>query len=325
MCILRGPQHVFEFTNDAYIRLIGNREFLGRQVRDAIPEAEGQGFLELLDRVFTTGQPFFASEVPLSLQRNPGSPVTQLFLDFIYQPIIESDGAISGIFVEGIDVTEKKYAQDALRVSQERLEEGMVAARMTVWDWDLAKKEVVFSANAPEILGADLERLARPWELLHPDDVTVMRNACEQAIADRGEFQAIVRMIHPQNGGIFWSDIRGKVLCDEAGQPRAIRGITLDVTERKHAEEKLQEADRRKDEFLAMLAHELRNPLAPISAAAQLLKVAKIDKSRIRQASEIIARQVGHMTSLVDDLLDVARVTRGEYPLTNIPLTSKTW
>ncbi|NEX62137.1 hybrid sensor histidine kinase/response regulator [Noviherbaspirillum galbum] len=84
-----------------------------------------------------------------------------------------------------------------------------------------------------------------------------------------------------------------------------------DVTERKRHEHEMVKADRNKDEFLAMLAHELRNPLAPISAAADLLRLARLDESRVRQTSEVIARQVKHMTSLVDDLLDVSRVTRG--------------
>jgi PAS domain S-box-containing protein len=90
--------------------------------------------------------------------------------------------------------------------------------------------------------------------------------------------------------------------------------------EQRQAEEKLKEADRRKDEFLAMLAHELRNPLAPIGAAAQLLKLSSIDESRVRHTSDVISRQVKHMTSLVDDLLDVSRVTRGLVKLEKAPL-----
>jgi len=97
-----------------------------------------------------------------------------------------------------------------------------------------------------------------------------------------------------------------------------------DVTERKHAEDELLEADRRKDEFLAMLAHELRNPLAPISAAAQLLQMAAHDEGRVRAASDIIARQVQHMTGLVDDLLDVSRVSRGEVQLVRQPVDTGT-
>jgi PAS domain S-box-containing protein len=89
------------------------------------------------------------------------------------------------------------------------------------------------------------------------------------------------------------------------------------ITERKAAQQKLEEADRRKDEFLAMLAHELRNPLAPIGAAAELLQIVELDQRRVHQTSRIIGRQVRHMTSLVDDLLDVSRVTRGLVELDN--------
>lgn len=91
----------------------------------------------------------------------------------------------------------------------------------------------------------------------------------------------------------------------------ANRALALEMDVRRSAESKLRQADRRKDEFLAMLAHELRNPLAPISAAAQLLRIGQLDEGRTRQTSELIARQVDHLTSLVNDLLDVSRVTRG--------------
>ena len=92
-----------------------------------------------------------------------------------------------------------------------------------------------------------------------------------------------------------------------------------DVSERRSAQDQLKIADRRKDEFLAMLAHELRNPLAPIGAAAQLLQRAKLDEARVRQTSQIIGRQVDHMTHLINDLLDVSRVTRGLVTLDKAP------
>ncbi len=103
-----------------------------------------------------------------------------------------------------------------------------------------------------------------------------------------------------------------------------IVGFFLDITERRLAEDRLREADQRKDEFLAMLAHELRNPLAPISAAADLLKIGRLDEQRVRQSSAIIGRQVRHMTSLVDDLLDVSRVTRGLVTLARAPVAART-
>lgn len=129
-----------------------------------------------------------------------------------------------------------------------------------------------------------------------------------------------------KDGGLFWARVALTALRDHSGQLVGYSKITVDLTDHKLAEElrhaidKLKEADTRKDEFLAMLAHELRNPLAPIRAAAELLRIAKLDETRVQKTSEIIARQVSHMTSLVDDLLDVSRVTRGQVQLEKTPL-----
>jgi signal transduction histidine kinase len=97
-------------------------------------------------------------------------------------------------------------------------------------------------------------------------------------------------------------------------------GTCTDIDDQKHAEDELRQAAQRKDEFLAMLAHELRNPLAPISSAAQLLKLPSLDPQRVNKAGDIILRQVRHMTDLVDDLLDVSRVTRGLVQVARQPL-----
>ncbi|HAK93183.1 MAG TPA: hybrid sensor histidine kinase/response regulator, partial [Massilia timonae] len=186
IAVLRGPDHVFEITNRSYLQLVGHRALVGKAVRDALPEVQGQGFFELLDHVYRTGQPFVGHAVPLRVQRDPNAPLEERFIDFVYQPIHDQHGKVSGIFVEGSDVTARKRIEDELRA-----------------------------------------------------------------------------------------------------------------------------ANRQKDQFLAMLAHELRNPLAPITTAAQLLQRGQMDAPGIQRASDIIARQAQHMTSLVNDLLDVSRVTRG--------------
>jgi len=186
MAVLRGPDHVFELTNQSYMQLIGHRPIVGRRAREALPEIVGQGFFELLDRVYATGEPFVGHALPVRLQREPDGPLEERYIDFVYQPILDVNGAVSGIFVEGSDVTARKLVEDELRA-----------------------------------------------------------------------------------------------------------------------------ANRQKDQFLAMLAHELRNPLAPIMTAAQLLKLGRLDARSAANASEIIVRQAEHMTDLVNDLLDVSRVTRG--------------
>jgi PAS domain S-box-containing protein len=109
----------------------------------------------------------------------------------------------------------------------------------------------------------------------------------------------------------------------EEPSARKVAILFKDTTLRKRTEEEMRVANQRKDEFLAMLAHELRNPLAPISAAADLLSLARLDEERVKQTSETISRQVHHMTSLIDDLLDVSRVTRGLIMLDKDTLDAK--
>jgi signal transduction histidine kinase/ActR/RegA family two-component response regulator len=186
IAVLRGPGHVFELANKSYRQLLGDRKLIGLPVREALPEVEGQGFFELIDQVYQSGETFVGRASPLRIQIGPNGQLVERFIDFVYQPIRDSAGAVAGIFVEGSDVTSRKLIEDELRA-----------------------------------------------------------------------------------------------------------------------------ANRQKDQFLAMLAHELRNPLAPITTAAQLLKMGKLDAKTATHASEIIARQAEHMTELVNDLLDVSRVTRG--------------
>ncbi|RKG98819.1 response regulator [Corallococcus sp. CA053C] len=123
MCSLKGPEHVFELINRAYLQLIGHRDILGKPVREALPEVEGQGFFELLDQVLRSGEPFIGRGMRLMVQRVPGGPLEEAFLDFVYQPVMEADGSISGIFVQGSDITAQKRAEQELARHRDHLEE----------------------------------------------------------------------------------------------------------------------------------------------------------------------------------------------------------
>ena len=117
LAVLRGPDHVFELANDAFYRIVGHRELVGKPIAEAMPEVREQGFVTLLDRVVETGEPYVGRDVPIRLQRVPGAPPEQRFVDFVYQPLIESDGTVSGVAAHGSDVTE----QVAARLEIERL------------------------------------------------------------------------------------------------------------------------------------------------------------------------------------------------------------
>ncbi len=121
MARLEGRDHVFTFANAAYQQLIAHRDILGKPVREAIPEIQGQGFYELLDQVYRTGQSFRGRAMAATLQRQPGAAPEERLLDFIYQPVRNAVGAVTGIFVEGTDVTESERAVAALRDNEARL------------------------------------------------------------------------------------------------------------------------------------------------------------------------------------------------------------
>jgi signal transduction histidine kinase/ActR/RegA family two-component response regulator len=123
VCFLRGPQHVFELVNEAYQQLTGHRPLLGKSVREGLPELEDQAFIALLDEVYRTGEPFIGRDMRALLRRRPDAEPEEVYVDFVFQPIIERDGRPSGIFVLGSDVTEQHRSQQELSEHRERLEE----------------------------------------------------------------------------------------------------------------------------------------------------------------------------------------------------------
>ncbi|MFP2902464.1 ATP-binding protein, partial [Corallococcus sp. 4LFB] len=188
IAILRGPEHVFEFANQNYLQLVANRAVMGKPVREALPDLADQGIYELLDGVYTTGEPYIGRSLRVVFHHDPEQTAQEVFFDFVYQP-----------------------------------------------------------------------------------------------------------------------------MSDAKGQVESIIAVVFDVTELATARREAETANRAKDEFLAMLGHELRNPLAPILTALQLMRL-RGDTAAERERT-LIERQVTHLVRMVDDLLDVSRVTRGKVTL----------
>ena len=208
---------------------------------------------------------------------------------------------------------EKARADRALALSEERLRLAHVVAQLGTWEWDPETRAAYLSPEGCELFGCP--RDAPPYEywLAHIDPhdrPAVMRSASE--CISRGSVEIEYRYRHPTRG-LRWIYSKSGMV-DYAGQ-RCMVGISLDVTERRQAEEALKEVNRRKDEFLAMLAHELRNPLAPIRNAAQILHLHATDRPELQWARSVIDRQTRHLVRLVDDLLDVSRMVRGQIVL----------
>ena len=312
IAVIRGRNHVFELANDAYIQLIGHRDIIGKPVIEALPEVRGQGFVDLLDNVFATGEPFLGHALALRLQRAPGAPLEQRYVDFVYQPVRDARGEVSSIFVQGNDVTEAVRANQALRESESQLR--LLANTIPQMAWIANPDGAIhwFNDRWYEFTGGTAAQM-EGWQwasVLDPERQAGLMTEWKRALATGMPFESTFAL-RAASGEYRSFFTRVAPLRDSAGKLVQWFGTNTDVTALELAQNELRTANRRKDEFLAMLAHELRNPLAPISTAAELLKFAGLDQDRIRQTSNIIARQVAHMKKLVDDLLDVSRVTRG--------------
>ena len=225
---------------------------------------------------------------------------------------------------------EREATERKLRESEERLRFSLEAGRLGFWQHDLATDQLICSELCKLHFGrAPGEPLAHAEILgtVHPEDLGRVQQAIGTAIANGESYVLEYRVFWPDDT-LHWVMIRGRASYGESGKPVSTFGVTLDITERKQAEaeraeqaeqlrllsESLQEAARRKDEFLAMLAHELRNPLAPVANAIEIMR-ARPGLALGARPRLVVERQLHHLNRLIDDLLDVSRITSGKVTL----------
>jgi PAS domain S-box-containing protein len=294
-------------VNSAAAQMLGvpREQLIGLSSRTFVPP----GWMEKADQIrqslLATG--FWEGEFPM--RRPDGTTVWA-----------EYRTRFDGRHIVGVarDVTERRRTAEALRESERRLSTllsnlpGMAYRCPTTPPWPLtyASDGVLVLTGRP---AEDFLEQRISWvDIVHPDDLEHVEQEVTAALLERRQFSMVYRIVHV-SGEERWVLDRGCGIDGPEGRPVALEGFAGDVTRLKKAEEELKEADRRKDEFLAMLAHELRNPLAPIRNAAEILqRIGPDNHVHLRQARGMIDRQVSHMARLVDDLLDVSRISRGK-------------
>jgi PAS domain S-box-containing protein len=239
-------------------------------------------------------------------------------------PILDANGDIVEWFGAASDITARKSAEEALRESEARLRLAQQAARAGSFEWDIQSGVNTWTPELEALHGLPFGGFGGTeaiWEsLVHPDDRAAAIRRVEEAFDSGEPTDGEWRVVWP-DGSVHWLTARFQVFRDRDGKPSRMTGINIDVTERKRSEElraseaALREADRHKDQFLAMLSHELRNPLAPIRNSLYILDRAAPGGEQARRAQAVLHRQIGQMTWLIDDLLDVTRIAHGKVQL----------
>jgi two-component system sensor kinase FixL len=327
MTLLREPGHVFEQTNAAYQRLIGQRQVLGRPIRDALPELEGQGFYELLDRVYQTGEPFMGRTVKVVLRNTPDGPAEERILDFIYQPIKDKDGRVTAIFVQGTDVSELSFANAALLMREDHLRSilATVPDAMVVID-ELGRiqsfstaAEMLFGYAAAEVIGKNVNILMpSPYRDEHDAYLLRYLTTGERRIIGLGRTVTGMR----KDRSTFPMELSVGEM--NPGTGRYFTGFCRDLTERREAEARIQEQQSELlhmarftalGEMASTLAHEINQPLTAITnylkGCRRLLEKSMEENAPIlRDAVEKAADQALRAGEVIRHLRDF--VARGE-------------
>ncbi len=320
ICTLQGPEHVYDFVNVAYERLFRRGNIVGKSVREVFPELEGQGYYELLDRVYASGERYVADAVPARVRHADGTRDRELLLSFVYAPVFDESGRVTGIFCEGHDVTESHAVQQVLQEKEEQLRLATEAAEVGLWDVDLLADTLFWQPRVKAMFGispAVPVSMADFYGGVHPEDSQATRAAFAAALdpGRRALYDVEYRTVGKEDGAVRWVAAKGRAIFDANGRCVRVIGTAIDITGRKAAEAAQRDADRRKDEFIATLAHELRNPLAPLRNAVYLLRARGGSDAATTRLHEMMDRQLAHLVRLVDDLLELSRISQGTLEL----------
>jgi PAS domain S-box-containing protein len=344
MAVVRGPDHVFELANDSYVRLVGRGDLVGRTVREALPEVAGQGFIDLLDEVFRAAQPYTGRSIEVDLRPRPQGPVERRWLDFVFQPIVDADGHVSGIFVQGHDLTDRHNADLQLRESEQRFRLIADSAPIPMWVTRLDQKRSFVNRAYVDFLGVSYEEaLDYDWrQRIHPDDMARMLAESVAGEASLQPFSLEARYLDAA-GDYRWLRSQSQPRLGPNGEHEGFIGVAYDVTESKAAEaalerrvaertadlraalerlqdevaerERAEEALRQAQKMEAVgqltggIAHDFNNLLTPILGGLELI-ASRVEEPRLKRVADAALESSRRGAKLTGQLLAFSRIQR---------------
>ena len=307
----------FLFANEKTLRILdaSPEDLLGRTADDILPAGTFDA-LALNDRqVIEAGGPLEFEETI-----EHGGKVHQFLA--VKFPLYNRDREVCAVCGVATDVSDHRAAEAALAESEARLRLAVHAATIGIWSWDLITDRVYLSPECAEIggLGAFSGTSVQLQRFLPPDDAKRARAAVKESLVQHGVFNCEFR-VNLEDGEVKWLLNVGRPEYDAAGRPIRMLGIAKDITERKLYQLEREAADARKDDFLAMLSHELRNFLSPVRHALLALQLAGQDTERQARLLAIVGRQTDNLQRLVDDLMDTTRIANGKVELQRVDVS----
>jgi PAS domain S-box-containing protein len=311
MAMLKGPEHRFELSNPSYRQLIGHRRHLGLTVAEAVPESVPQGYLELLDKVYQSGEPYTATGRKLALEISSAGPLVERYVDFVYQPIRDAAGAVTGIFVVGVDSTERNDADAALRTSEEQLRLATDAAEIGLWDLDVLTGALYWPPRVKAMFGISPDvavSMADYYAGLHPEDREATSVAFAAAVdPDKRALYDVEYRPVGRDRIVRWVAAKGRGVFEGERCVRVI-GTAIDITARKAAEAELRELNEQLENRVAQALAERKILVDIVEATDTLVQVLDLNYRYLavnRACADEFARVFGVRPKVGDSMLEL--------------------
>jgi len=319
MAILEGPEHTFIRVNGYYSSLVGERNLIGSNVREAFPDLLDQPFYDLLDKVYKTGEPFQGFDIPVSLE------LGEIFIDLTYAPRYSTMGEVCGIGVFAVNVTERRRAQQALEENERflRLFTDSLPANIGYVDknWDItfvnSGTRKILNRSEPEIIGRPMK------SLLTPEQFEARREPYSKALA--GIPQEIKFSFKKDNGEVLTTHTVLTPDFDSNGKVKGVYVIAYDHTAEENlkrellvAKDEAEAANSAKSFFLANMSHEIRSPLGAIMGFSNLARETPNLPDDVVHSLNIIERNSNQVLRIIDDILDLSKVEAGKMEIETI-------
>lgn len=312
IAIVRGPTYVYEIANPQYMLGIGrDRDVLGKPMREALPELEGQDIYPVLDHVYASGESYAGTEILIKLDRNQTGVLEDIYFNFACQPTRDDNDEVNGVLIHAVDVSELVRARQRAEESEERFR--TLADNMSQFAWMTDETGAIFWYNKRwyEYTGTTLEEVAGwGWQKVHHPDhverVVKKIRACFQS----GELWEDTFPLRGKDGEYRWFLSRAIPIRDESGKVIRWFGTNTDVTEQRRLEQQ-------KDDFIGTASHELKTPVTSLKAFAQVLEHRFRAAGDMRSAELLtkMDRQLNRLTLLIRDLLDETKIKEGKLQL----------